>query len=96
MTHVLTFTLGLAGFALLLLAMGRHQQDWLRRKLPAPTSRKLRGGGFALLAMAFVVCGSGLGWAYGTLAWCGWLTLASLALVTANTNRERILRKVRP
>jgi hypothetical protein len=52
----------------------------------------MRRGGFALLALAFFACGSGFGWAYGTLAWCGWLTVSALAAVTANTNRERILR----
>lgn len=92
MIHVLTLALCVAGFGLLLMAMGRHQQDWLRRKLPAATTRKMRRGGFALLAMAFFACGSGFGWAYGTLAWCGWLTVSALAAVTANTNRERILR----
>jgi hypothetical protein len=97
MTHVLTLALCLPGFALLLLAMPRHQQDWLRRKLPKASSRKLRGGGFALLALAFLVSGWGLGWAYGTVAWCGWMTLSALAAVTANTNRERIQRlKVKP
>jgi len=93
MTHLLTLILCLAGFVLLLLAMARHQQDWLRRKLPAAISRRLRGGGFLLLALAFIACGSGLGWAYGTVAWCGWMTVAAIAVVTANTNRERILRK---
>ena len=49
MTHIVIAGLALAGFALLLLAMPRHQQDWLRRKLPARTSGRLRLGGFALL-----------------------------------------------
>lgn len=92
MTHVLTLVPSLAGFVLLLMAMARHQQDWLRRKLPPTTSRKLRGGGFALLALAFAAAVGGFGWAYGTLAWCGWMTVTALATVAANTNRERILR----
>ena len=95
MTHVVVGTLCLAGFALLLMAMARHQQDWLRRKLAAPVSRALRWTGFGLLALAFLHAGSRLGWGYGAVVWFGWLTLASLAIVTVQTNRERIMRQVR-
>ena len=55
MIHAATFLLSLAGFALLLLAMARHQQDWLCRKLPASRSRGLRLSGFLMLALAFVI-----------------------------------------
>ncbi|MFT3964631.1 MAG: DUF3325 family protein [Sphingobium sp.] len=96
MNHAVIFLLSLAGFALLLLAMPRHQQDWLRRKLPTVLGRALRLSGFAALALAFAVAGAGLGWGYGAVAWFGWLTMAAALAVAANTNRERILRKVRP
>lgn len=96
MIHAAIFLLSLLGFALLLLAIPRHQQDWLRRKLSLSLNRALRLSGFAALALAFVVAGAGLGWAYGAVAWCGWLTIAAALVVTANTNRGRIMRKVRP
>ncbi|MCG2840659.1 DUF3325 domain-containing protein [Sandaracinobacter sp. RS1-74] len=96
MIHAATFLLSLTGFALLLLAMPRHQQDWLRRKLPPSLGRTLRLSGFAALALAFAVAGLGLGWGYGAVAWFGWLTMAAALVVTANTNRDRIRRKVRP
>lgn len=91
MIHVVTLILSLAGFGLLLMAMARHQQEWLRRKLVPSSSRKLRLGGFAVLALAFVVSTGGLGWTYGTLAWCGWMTVSALVTVIANINCERIL-----
>lgn len=96
MIHAATFLLSLFGFALLLLAMPRHQQDWLRRKLPPTLGRALRLSGFAALALAFAVAGACLGWGYGAVAWFGWLTMGAALAVTANTNRERIMRKVRP
>lgn len=96
MIHAATFLLSLFGFGLLLLAMPRHQQDWLRRKLPPTLGRAFRLSGFAALTLAFAVAGAGLNWGYGTVAWFGWLTVAAALVVTANTNRERIMRKVRP
>ena len=95
MIHLAIFALSLFGFALLHAAMPRHQQDWLRRKLPAAHSRALRWAGLATLALSFAAAGLGLGWAVGTIAWCGWLTAAAAAVVTANLNRERILSRVR-
>jgi hypothetical protein len=96
MIHATTFLLSLTGFVLLLLAMPRHQQDWFCRKLSPARSRVLRLTGFAALALTFVVAGAGLGWAYGAVAWFGWLTVAAALVVTLNNNRERIMRKVRP
>ena len=93
MIHMAIFSLSLSGFAVLLLAMARHQQDWLRRKLAASPRRRLRMTGFALLAAAFAVAGSGFGWGYGTVLWCGWLTVSAALIVAANTNRERIQRR---
>ncbi|WP_313958596.1 DUF3325 domain-containing protein [Novosphingobium sp. 9] len=92
MIHLFTALTTLTGFALLLLAMARHQQDWLRRKLTPIASQRLRRGGFALLALAFLIAGLGHGWGYGIVAWFGWLSLCALLVLTAQTNRERILR----
>lgn len=96
MIHATIFLLSLAGFALLLLAMARHQQDWLRRKLPASRSRALRLSGFLMLALAFVIAGAGLGWGYGAIAWFGWMTVAAALSVAVNLNRDRILHRGRP
>lgn len=95
MIHTPVALLTLAGFALLLMAMARHQQDWLRRKLAPRTSHLLRIGGFGLLAVAFAAAGFGLGWAYGTVAWFGWLSFGAALTLTAQTNRERILARLR-
>jgi uncharacterized membrane protein len=96
MIHIANFLLSLSGFVLLLLAMPRHQQDWLGRKLFPMQRRALRLSGFTALVLAFVVAGAGLGWAYGAVAWFGWQTVAAALVVAANTNRERLMRKVRP
>ena len=96
MIHAATFLLSLAGFALLLLAMARHQQDWLCRKLPASRSRGLRLSGFLMLALAFVIAGASFGWGYGAVVWFAWMTVAASLIVAANLNRDRILRWVRP
>lgn len=92
MIHLAILTPNLIGFALLLMAMMRHQQDWLRRKLPERTSMTLRRGGFAALALGFMVAGLGLGWAYGAVVWFGWLSASAVLTLTAHTNRDRILR----
>jgi hypothetical protein len=92
MIHVAIGVPALLGFALLLLAMARHQQDWLRRKLAPRTSRLLRQSGFGAFGLAFVAAGCGFGWAYGAVAWCGWLSTAAVVVLAAQTNRERILR----
>lgn len=95
MIHAAIVGLSLVGFALLFLAMPRNQQDWLDRKLSPLLARALRRSGFATLGLAFVLAGTGLGWAYGALVWFGWLTLAAALVVAAHSNRERILRTVR-
>ena len=92
MTHAAMLIFSLAGFAALLLAMARHQQDWLRRKLPPATSRRLRAAGLALQVLAFATAGLGLGWADGAVVWFGWLSASAVLTLTAHTNRDRILR----
>lgn len=96
MTHAATFLLSLAGFAMLMLAMPRHQQDWLRRKLTATMGRALRLSGLAGLALAFAVSGANLGWGYGAVAWFGWLTIAAALAIAVNTSRTRIMRRIHP
>lgn len=86
------FLTSVAGFALLLVAMTKHQRDWMGRKLPDRTSRGLRLAGFAALALGFPIAGGAHGWAYGAVAWFGWLTIGAVLAVTANINRERLQR----
>jgi fatty acid desaturase len=98
MTYAFVFLLSLLGFAMLLLAMARHQQDWIRRKLTSSTTRALRIAGLVALALAFFVACIGLGWGAGAVAWFGWLTVAAAIVVAVNVNRERLgllVRKVR-
>lgn len=95
MIDIVILLTSFGGFALLFAAMPRHQQDWLRRKLPPGQSRACRWGGFALVAIGYVVAGTNLGWGYGALVWLGWLTVAAALVVTLNVNRERLLGKGR-
>ncbi|MFT4053381.1 MAG: DUF3325 domain-containing protein [Novosphingobium sp.] len=95
MIHLAIAAPALLGFALLLLAMTRHQQDWLKRKLSPRLSRALRWSGLGMLVLAFVVAGLGMGWAYGSVVWFGWLSVAAALMLTAQTNRERIQRALR-
>ena len=95
MIHAAIFVLSFSGFALLLLAMPRHQQEWFRYKLSPASSRKFRKSGFVALVLAFAVAAMGFGWGYGTVAWFGWLTVAAALVVIANIQRKRIMGKVR-
>ncbi|MEE4450561.1 DUF3325 domain-containing protein [Novosphingobium resinovorum] len=95
MIDLAIFLASLAGFAGLLLASPRHQQEWLRSKLAPRACTSLRLSGFLLLTSAFVVAGRSLGWGYGAVVWLGWLTIAAALVVIAHTNRERIVAKVR-
>lgn len=96
MIHLAIALLSLAGFAALLLAMARHQADWLGRKLTLPASRRWRAAGFGLLALAFASAACGLGWAYGAVCWFGWLTIAAGIIVALHPCREELSRRVRP
>lgn len=96
MIHLAILLPSLSGFILLLLAMARHQQEWLHRKLSPAWGCALRLSGLAALTFAFIVAGMGLGWACGVVTCFGWLTMAAALVVAANVNRDRILRAVRP
>lgn len=93
MIHGATLLLSLAGFVLLLLAMTRHQRDWLGRALSHRLGPMLRLAGSTSLVMALLVACAGLGWAYGTVTWFGWQSVAAGLVVAGNTGRERILRR---
>jgi hypothetical protein len=95
MSDALIFLLCLGTFALLLAAMGRHQPDWFGAKLARPVSLSLRAGGFGLLVAAWLVAGFARGFAYGTVAWCGWMTVAALVAIAVNINRDILLKYLR-
>lgn len=95
MIHLAIAATALFGFALLLLSMSRHQHDWLKRKFSPRMSTALRLSGFGALTLAFVIAGIGQGWAYGSVVWFGWLSVAAVLVLTAQTNRERIQRLLR-
>ena len=86
MTHLIAIVLCVAGFAGLCAAMPRHQRDFLGRTLRAAAGRRLRIAGAGLLLLALAIDLAGLGAGYGTIAWCGHLTVAA-ALVLARLNR---------
>lgn len=96
MIDLIVLLLCLAGFGLLLIALPRHQQDWMRRKLTAAVSRHCRQAGFAFTGLALLLSVADEGWARGTVIWVGWLTAAAMIVVTVQMNRERILRVLRP
>lgn len=96
MIHAATLLLSLSGFVLLLLALTRHQRDWLGRTLSHGLGRMLRLAGFMSLLMALLVTCVRLGWACGAVTWFGWLSVAAGLVVAGNTGRERILRWAKP
>lgn len=88
------FLLTLSGFTLLLSAMTRHHQDWRGCK-PSPGAQLgLRLAGFVILGMALILAGATFGWAYGAVAWTGWLSASAAIVVGINLNRERIQRRL--
>ncbi|NWK94382.1 DUF3325 domain-containing protein [Sphingobium lactosutens] len=95
MTHVAVLLLSQIGFAMLLLAMARHQQEWLCRKLSSSLSGMMRTGGMMMLVLGFLAAGIGLGWGYGTVAWCGSLSVAAMMTIIFNLHREKILARIR-
>jgi hypothetical protein len=95
MSDALIFLLCLGAFALLLAAMSRHQPDWFGAKLSRSLSLSLRAGGFGLLFAAWLVAGFAEGFAYGTVVWCGWMTVAALVVIAVNFNREILLKYLR-
>ncbi|MFT4077390.1 MAG: DUF3325 domain-containing protein [Asticcacaulis sp.] len=93
--HGFVFLCCLTAFGLLLAAMGRHQADWFGAKLPHRLTLTLRGAGFTMLFVAWLIAGLVLGFGYGTIVWCGWMTIAALILIAANINRDILLKWVK-
>ena len=87
MIHFLLLVLAAAGLGLLCLSRERHQRDLIGRKLPTRTGHYARWSGIAILALAFLVAGSRLGWGVGTLEWLGLASVGGV-LTTAVLSRR--------
>ncbi|MDR6710062.1 hypothetical protein J2X73_004460 [Novosphingobium sp. 1748] len=61
--------------------MARHQKDLLGHTLPFPLQQQLRKAGVALLLVALAIDMTGLGAAYGAIAWFGHLTIGDVMAV---------------
>jgi hypothetical protein len=87
MIHFFLLVLATVGFGLLCLSRERHQRDLVGRKLPTRTAHYARWGGVTILAIAFLLAGSRLGWGVGTLEWLG-LASVGAVLTTAVLSRR--------
>ncbi|WP_395396421.1 DUF3325 domain-containing protein (plasmid) [Novosphingobium sp. BL-8A] len=79
------------GFTGLLLAMSRHRQDWLGRKLPPAKGRAIRRTGTRLLAVNMGLACAGHGRGYGLILGVGSWSVSAAFLVAANCTRMRIV-----
>ena len=93
--HALVFALCLTGFAGIALAVERQQEELFVRALSAATTRFLRVAGWIGLLFAFAAAVRAQGWAFGSVAWFGHLSLAAGCVFGAMVIRVR-LRTRRP
>ena len=75
--HALVFALCLAGFAGIALAVERQQEELFGHALSVATTRVSRVAGWIGLLFAFAVAVRSQGWAFGSVAWFGHLSLAA-------------------
>jgi len=88
-THLASILFAFAGFAALCLAMVKHQQDVLGRRLAASRQTPLRLTGGVLLAVAYGCASLANGPRVGPVAWTGALIVAALALTLLLPLRPR-------
>src|SRR3546814_13209244 len=69
MIHILGILFSTLGSGVLCAGMAKHQSRLVGRKLPPSTVRLMKFGGFVVLALALAIDASGLGDAYGLIAW---------------------------
>lgn len=93
MSHAATSLASLIAFALLALAMDRHQRDLFGRELAPRRSRVLRVGGWVALLASLAIAVRAQGWSLGLVAWCGHVSLGAGVVILALVARER--RKAR-
>lgn len=95
MIAAVTLMLCLAGFAVLCTTLARHERDLLGRALAAAAKRRLRALGYGLLALAYAVALWRHGFGYGTVVWCGLLSVAAATVVCALTLRASQAERAR-
>lgn len=93
MTVLIALILLWPAFAMLCLSQARHQLTVLGRRLSARAALRLRLGGALAIAVALGVCIAGYGAGYGSIAWCGLMSVAAwavsgLLMVRANGPRD--------
>lgn len=81
MTHLLVFLPALVGFLGLALAMDRHQRQLLGHELDVTRTSCMRAGGWAALALSYLLAIMGRGAIMGSVEWFGHLTLAALLVM---------------
>lgn len=77
MSHAVVAAVSLPAFALLALAMQRHQEDLFGRALAAGPTRALRAAGWLALLASLAVAVRAQGWSLGLVAWCGHISLSA-------------------
>lgn len=89
MSHVSISLFSLIAFALLAMAMGRHQKNLFGLELATGPTRALRSGGWAALAASLTIAVNTQGWSLGLVAWCGHISLAAGLVILALIAWER-------
>jgi len=88
----LALTPALGGFAVLSMAMSRHQETLIGTTLRPPANKGLQAAGAILLCLALAACIWHWGGPIGVVAWLGILTAAAQALVLLVRYLPRIAR----
>src|SRR3546814_1054311 len=81
MIHILGILFSTLGSGVLCAGMAKHQSRLVGRQLPPSTVRLMKFGGFVVLALALAIDSSGLGAAYGLIAWSGHLTVGAAVIL---------------
>ncbi|MDM0047252.1 DUF3325 family protein [Variovorax dokdonensis] len=77
MSHLAIFVPCLLGFALLALAMDRHQEALFKTALPARATLGLRLGGWIGLLLGLFVAVRAQGWSLGLVSYSGHTSLCA-------------------
>lgn len=89
MIHLAMLLFAYAGFVGICVSMAKHQPELLGRKLEPLRQRQVRWGGAAALAAAYACAVLADGWKFGSVEWCGAISLAALTLTLAAPYRPR-------
>lgn len=89
MNHLAIQLVSLPAFALLALAMDRHQLDLFGRELPAGQTRGLRMAGWLALLASLAIAVALKGWSLGLVTWCGHISLSAAIVILTMVAWER-------